>query len=168
MKPIASRRPRTERPKGLLLYVEDEAENREVARLRLSADYDLLFATNDVEACRLLAERGRDLAAVLMDIQLQGSALDGIALTRLVRGKLDRATLPRFAQDVPVLEVPILFVTAYGKKHPRTELDEAGGDELIAKPVDFVELTLALTRLHLAATTRRLAGASATEPRKRE
>ena len=84
-----------------------------------------------------------------MDIELKGGRLNGVELARLVRGRLDRAYLPAYAQRVPVLETPILFVTAYGEKYRRPELLSAGGDEVIAKPVDFVALHTAMTRVYL-------------------
>ena len=81
MKPLNRGASRPTKPRELVLYVEDEAENRDVARLRLERDYELCFAATDEEACQILKDRGADIAAVLMDIQLKGSALDGIQLT---------------------------------------------------------------------------------------
>jgi len=158
MKPISrSRKGRTKsKNRDLVLYVEDEADNREVARLRLEADYELLFAETDAEACAILKERGRELAAVLMDIQLQGSALNGIKLSQLIRGDLPAGDLPSYAQNMPTLTVAVIFVTAYGKHYSNDEVKEAGGMQLIAKPVDFVELSLAITRHHLDAVNRRI------------
>ena len=143
------------RPRELLLYVEDEHENREVAALRLRRSYQLLVAADDVEACAILRERGKDLAAILMDIQLKGSALDGIQLTRLLRGALPKDEMPPHARDVPVLpRVPIIFVTAYGARYTEKELIAAGGNKLVSKPVNFAELTLALVDLHLSRASR--------------
>lgn len=143
------------RPRELLLYVEDEPENREVAALRLRRSYDLLLAPDDVTACELLRTRGHELAAVLMDIQLKGSVLDGIQLTRLVRGTLPAAEVPPHARGMPVLaRLPIVFVTAYGARYTEAELVAAGGSKLVSKPVNFGELMLALVDLHLSRATR--------------
>jgi len=153
MKPIsdASESGKVVSPRrDLVLYVEDEPENREVAELRLRKTYELLIAATDREACALLKEHGSKLSAILMDIQLKGSMLNGIELTRLIRGKLEKASLPSYAVDVPVLRVPVIFVTAYGDQHPEAELTAAGGNELIPKPVDFAALTMAITRAHLS------------------
>jgi CheY-like chemotaxis protein len=137
-----------------VLYVEDEPENRDVAELRLRRSYDLLLAATDEEACRIVKERGHELAAILMDIQLKGSVLDGIALVKLFRGTLPTAELPAFARDVPVLSAPILFVTAYGARYSEPELLAAGAQRLVTKPVNFSELTLALVDLHLRRANR--------------
>jgi CheY-like chemotaxis protein len=128
----------------LVLYVEDEPDNWEVTELRLRRRYRLLWARTDVEACALARQYGPSLHAVLMDVQLKGSALDGLALTRLFRGKL--ATPPAVAEGVPTLECPIFFVTAYGNLHSAAEFDEAGGDAHVPKPVDFFKLNNLLAR----------------------
>jgi CheY-like chemotaxis protein len=129
--------------------VEDEDENWRVAELRLRRNYELMRAANDREACAMIIEYQDRLSAILMDIQLHGSALDGIQLTKLVRGKLNTSDLPPYAQAVPTLSVPIVFVTAYNARYTESELIAAGGNRLIAKPVDFVQLTSALTHLRL-------------------
>lgn len=145
---ITSHRPRTESQR-LVLYVEDDRDNREVASARLDKNYDLLLADDDREACEVLCKKGTDLALVLMDIELKGSRLNGIDLTRLIRGKLDSRSIPSYAKSVPQLRVPILFVTAYGRNYNRAELLLAGGDDVIQKPVDFIELHAAMTRAYL-------------------
>ncbi|MDB4974747.1 MAG: sensor hybrid histidine kinase [Myxococcaceae bacterium] len=134
-----------------LLYVEDDDSNWRVAELRLSQGYDLLRASSSEQACRTVQQRGPGLSAILMDIELRGSELNGVELTRLFRGKRSERELPAYARDVPTLDnVPIIFVTAHGAKYSDADLIAAGGDKVIAKPVDFGALSVALTQLHLA------------------
>lgn len=135
----------TQAPTQLVLYVEDEPSNWEVTELRLRRKFKLLWARTDQEACALVRQYGRQLYAILMDVQLQGSALDGLALTRLFRGKASGA-LPEFTQGLPPVTCPIFFVTAYGNLHSPQEMDAAGGDAHVPKPVDFLSLTLLLAR----------------------
>lgn len=130
-------------PKPLVLYVEDDPNNFEVAEFRLGKRYRLLRAADDITACELLKQHGPDLAAILMDIELKGSALDGLALTRLVRGR-PGADTPAYAVQVPALKIPIFIVTAYVGEYPPAMLQEAGADNSFTKPVDFVKLSLAL------------------------
>lgn len=132
-----------------ILYVEDEDEAFRAAELRLKRSYNLMRAANDREACAMVIEHQDKLSAILMAIQLQGSALDGIQLTKLIRGKLSTSDLPPYAQAVPTLSVPIMFVTTYSARHAEPELIAAGGSRMITKPVDFVQLTSALTHLRL-------------------
>lgn len=131
-----------------ILYVEDTDENFDVVQLRLGRAYSLVRAASDREACAVLRHPER-LYAVLMDIELAGSRLNGIQLTRLVRGTLSPAERPDYAADVPVSAVPILFVSAYGSNYRSAELQSAGADDILAKPVDFTRLSLALTAFHL-------------------
>ena len=137
--------------KELLLYVEDDIENWEVARLRLGHTYEIVWAKTDLEACRIVKERSPELVAILMDIELQGSQMDGIQLTRLFKGKTTASDgLPFFAKEIKTISAPILFVTAYTSRYEESVLKAAGGDKVIRKPVDFSELMLALTSLHLS------------------
>lgn len=125
----------------LVLYVEDEPDNWEVTELRLRRRYRLLWARTDEEAVALVKTHGPALYAILMDVQLKGSRLDGLALTRLFRG---RSTA--WVGDVPAVECPIFFVTAYGNLHSPEEMEQAGGDAHVPKPVDFFKLSNLLAR----------------------
>ena len=133
-------------PRDLVLYVEDEEENWQVTEMRLRKMYRLLWARTAEEACDLIREHGSDISAILMDIQLQGSPLDGVDLTRALRGKMP--LVPECGELDPIA-VPIIFVTAHAASASEPELLEAGGNKLITKPVNFTSLTLTLTNLHL-------------------
>ena len=149
-----SRRPSILPRKELLLYVEDDDDNWQVARLRLRGGYDVLRAANSKEACALLSEHASSLSAILMDIELRDSELNGIQLTQLIRGKTTIVGLPVYARSVPQLSTPIIFVTAHGARYSDTHLMLAGCDKVIAKPVDFGALNVALTQLHLSRVAR--------------
>ena len=140
----------------LLLYVEDDDSNWQVAALRLSQGYELLRASTSAEACRMVQVRGAELSAILMDIELRGSELNGVELTQVLRGsKRSMPELPGYARDLPSLPyTPIIFVTAHGAKYSDAQLVLAGGDKVIAKPVDFGALSVALTQLHLSRAAR--------------
>lgn len=144
--------PESTRRRPRVLYVDDDSSNLAAARLLLEDRYDLLEAENDEQACICLKREGEQLGVILMDIQLKRSQLDGIALVKLIRGKLDRATLPSYALDVPVLPTPVIFLTAYGQLYPSDELFRAGGAEIAIKPVDFVKLSNAMTRCFVRQT----------------
>ena len=165
MKKIGSARPAPEptgdAAKPLILYVEDEEENWHITSMRLRDRYHLVRAADDQEACQVMRTAGDKLYAVLMDIQLKGSKLDGIQLCRLFKGKIpaeQRAELPPYALDVPELQAPLFFVTAYGARYQEDELKAAGATWLITKPVDFVRLTLALANVSAKAAFNQLDG----------
>lgn len=132
----------------VILYVEDEEENWVVTELRLRDRYDLRWAPDDVEACRVVRATGGLLFAVLMDIQLKGSTLDGVQLCQLFKGTLEPAAVPAHARDLPRVEAPILFVSAHGERYTDEELQRIQGQALIPKPVDYFHLTLALASIN--------------------
>ncbi|MET0342936.1 MAG: response regulator [Polyangiales bacterium] len=141
--------------KELLLYVEDDDDNWEVAELRLAKNYELLRAANDEEACRIIRERRNDIDVVLMDIELRGSELNGVELTELLRGNRlpHRAWLPAYARDLPALSKPIVYVTAHGTRYTSVQLMLSGADRVITKPVNFPDLQSAISELLSERTT---------------
>lgn len=145
----------TDGSKRLVLYVEDEVENREVTALRLRDRFELLWATNDREVCAIIHRFHNKLYAILMDIQLKGSQLDGIQLVRILRGE-PLSHLPPYAQGLPTLDIPIIFVTAYGARYTEEQLLAFGGTHVVTKPVDFVNLTLALANAHARSALEKL------------
>jgi CheY-like chemotaxis protein len=128
----------------LVLYVEDDQQNFDVAELRLGRRFRLLHAIDDRRACQLLELHRLELVAVLMDIELKGSKLDGLMLTRLMRGK-SLAYLPDYAQAVSARETPVFIVTAYEAEYAATVISEVGANNAFTKPVDFLKLSLALS-----------------------
>ena len=133
-----------------VLYVEDDDSNWRVAELRLSQGYDLMRASTCEQACRVVQLRGPQLAAILMDIELRGSELNGIELTELFRGKRLARELPAYARNLPAVTQPIIFVTAHGARYTDVQLMLFGADKVVLKPVDFGALSLAVSALQLA------------------
>jgi CheY-like chemotaxis protein len=147
--PPAPRRDPKARP---ILYVEDNDDNWRVAELRLGAKFALARAHGDEEACKLLRSAGDQFVAILMDIELQGSVLNGIDLTRLIRGRPLSVAVPAFAVGMPRFDMPVIFMTAYGEIHAESTLRAAGGDSLMTKPIDFKQLNMALMNLYVNRT----------------
>jgi len=130
--------------KQKILYVEDEDTNWEVTQLSLRDKFSLQRASTAAEAFACLTKEKFDL--ILMDIQLSGSDLNGIEITQSLRGLLSNG-VPKYARNVDCQGARIIFVTAYSARYTKEELIEAGGDDLITKPVDFTRLSLAISRL---------------------
>lgn len=148
-----SRLPRGLRP-DVLLYVEDDDDNWEVAELRLGKHYAMLRARDDESACRILRERRGEIDIILMDIELRGSSLNGVQLTELLRGnhKAQTDDLPAYARGLPVISKPIIYVTAHNARYSNVRLLLSGADKVIPKPVDFTALQVALSELLLDRT----------------
>lgn len=137
-----------------VLYVEDEDVNWQVAERNLRKRFRLTRAVNAKEAFEAL--RKSAFAAVLMDIQLSGSELDGIEIVKILRGRFV-GSIPAYAQGVVLPEkTPIIFVTAYSARYGEKELVAAGGTKLLTKPVDFVKLSVVLTDISLSDSLERL------------
>jgi CheY-like chemotaxis protein len=146
--PVRSR-PSAALERELLLYVEDDDDNWEVAEYRLSDSYELLRASNAEQACQIVRARRAEIDLILMDIELRGSDLNGVELTELLRGNslpADRI-VPAYARNLPLLSKPVIYVTAHGKQYTHVRLMLSGADKVITKPVDFAELRDAVSEL---------------------
>jgi CheY-like chemotaxis protein len=130
-----------------ILYVEDDDATWQVTERYLRERYTIERARNSDEALQMLREKPFNL--ILLDIELAGSALDGIALCRVLRGKPDPRHA-RYSQPPGMDGVPIVFVTAYTARYPKEELLAMGADEAVTKPVDYTRLLLVSSRLLLS------------------
>lgn len=136
-------RSRLSRSISRVLYVEDEDANWEVTQLSLRGKCELVRARTSREAFERVSEQVFDL--ILMDIQLAGSDLSGIAVAEALTGRR-REGLPSYASGIRT-STPIVFVTAYSSLHSREDLIASGAQELITKPVDFAHLLMVISRL---------------------
>ncbi len=108
--------------KGVILYIEDNIDNRTLIRRILTAEgYELIEAGNAREAITLLNLRHPDL--ILMDINMP--EVDGYTLTTQIRA------MSGFES------VPIVALTANVMRGDRERSLEAGCDGYIQKPIDI-------------------------------
>lgn len=118
----------------LVLLVEDNHINQVVAMEFLSLmGVQARLAKNGIEALAACAEAAPDL--VLMDIQMPG--MDGLECARRIRSQQRNGQLPDF---------PILALTAHALDADVAASMEAGMDEHLTKPLDFVALRTRLQR----------------------
>jgi len=105
----------------IILYVEDNPDNRLlVRRILMADDFDVLEASNAAQALEIVMKHCPDL--ILMDINMP--EVDGYTLT--ARMKM-----------MPILKnVPIIALTANVMRGDREKTLEAGCDGYIQKPVD--------------------------------
>lgn len=122
-----------QRPAQVLL-VEDNHINQVVALEFLALmGVQARLARNGIEALAACADAAPDL--VLMDIQMPG--MDGLECARRIRAQQRDGTLPAF---------PILALTAHALDADVAASLEAGMDEHLTKPLDFVALRTRLQR----------------------
>ncbi len=142
--------PKTEADgRALVLYVDVDDSSFEETSDWLRRAYKLVRAQRDREACDLIREHHQDLVAVLLDVDMPGSVLDGILLTRILRGRVPSQAVPPFARNLPALDVPIVLVTELSRSYAAADMRRFGGDRLMRKPVEIHKLTLTLADWHL-------------------
>jgi signal transduction histidine kinase len=122
--------PRPTRP-GRILVVEDNPINRKLLLALLARDgHQAVAAQDGLEALDLLGRQEFDL--ILMDVQMPG--LDGLELTKLIRGRESGRRLP------------IVAVTAHAMACHREECLAVGMDDYLAKPLEPQDLRAKVAR----------------------
>lgn len=101
---------------GCVLVVDDDRSTRTLLRGVLAKQFDVITAESAAEALSVLQGRTTDL--VLLDIDMP--AMSGIEACRLIRQRSG---------------VPILFVTGHDNVETHLEALDAGGNDIITKPV---------------------------------
>jgi PAS domain S-box-containing protein len=134
------------RLRGLhILEVDDSALNRDLVERALQGEgARVTLAADGQQALQYLQGAAPPFDAVLMDVRMP--VMDGLTATRAIR------------QDLGLIDLPILALTAGVLPEEQQAARDAGADEVLAKPLD---LDLLATRLvhHLGAA--RLAAAAA-------
>ena len=117
--------------KGIILYVEDNPDNRSLIRRVLEAeDYIIVEAVNASQALEKLEDGNIDL--VLMDINMPD--MDGYTLTAKIKA------ISKFSK------IPIVAVTANVMRGDREKSLGAGCDGYIQKPIDIDTLSQQIER----------------------
>ena len=125
-------------PKPKILVVDDNAQNRALARETLEDEgYEVLVADNGEDGIRAVQAERPD--CVLLDIRMPG--MDGFAVCARIRA------LPEGG------DTPIVFVTALRDVDTFDQALRAGGDDFLTKPVRPTELVL---RVQAALRLRRM------------
>jgi len=112
-----------------ILYVDDEADLREIAAMSLELDPELEVKTVASGAEAVEQAKQWQPAIILLDVMMPG--MDG------------PATLAALGMDPATQAIPVAFITA--KTHPRqvNDLKALGACAVLAKPFD--PMTLAAT-----------------------
>ena len=121
--PAPSRTPREAREEKGILVVDDDPQTLRYVRDALASAGWSTLTTGDPEELPDLLERHRP-QLVLLDLLLPGT--DGITLMERV---------PRLA------DLPVIFISAYGRDETVAKALDAGADDYIVKPFSPTELT---------------------------
>lgn len=104
---------------GLVLVIDDDQANIEVLNEILEADYEVLFATNGLQALELARTTQPDL--ILLDIIMPG--IDGFEVCERLKG--DKCTS----------NIPVIFVTELNNIQAEIEGLKVGAIDYISKPI---------------------------------
>ena len=126
---------RSRRLAGLrLLIVEDNANNQQVARELLEDEgAEVQIAQNGLEAVEAVTAAEPAFDVVLMDLQMP--VMDGFTATSRIR------------QDLGMLELPIVAMTANAMASDREACLAVGMNDHVGKPFDLDHLVTVLRRL---------------------
>jgi len=117
-----------------LLVVEDNALNQEViGNILTQAGARVVLAANGQAALDVLRLPGAHFDAVLMDIQMPG--MDGYATSRCIR------------EELGLLDLPIIAVTAHARPQDQEQSRLAGMAGHLVKPLDVDVLLKLLTQV---------------------
>lgn len=109
-----------------ILYIDDEADIREVAQMSLELDPSFEVRTCDSGSAGLAmaAEWAPDL--ILLDVMMP--AMDG------------PTTLAKLREEAATANIPVVFITARTQSREVDQLKELGASGVIAKPFDPMRL----------------------------
>ncbi len=120
-----------ETPKNILL-IDDDLTVRKLLTFHLQKkEYKVLEATNADDGYKLLKSSPVDL--VLCDVGMEG--MDGFSFCKMVR------------QDENYRVLPFIFVTAKNSIEDKQEALDVGGDDIVTKPFDVLELMMKVQAL---------------------
>lgn len=122
-----------------ILLVEDNDMSRDMLTRRLSRrGFEVMTASTGSEALECARTAQPDL--VLMDVNLP--VMDGLKVTRALKGDLSTAS------------IPVIALTAYALAEDRERCLDAGCAEFQSKPIDFERLVQAIGRVAQARLAR--------------
>ena len=121
---MKTEQPGADRPPAILVVDDDRLVLATLSQGLRDAGYEVIEAASGEEALRLCAERRPDIA--LLDTRMPG--LSGIDVARELRG----------------MEIPFLFLSAYGDDAVVRAAVEQGALSYLVKPVDVPQIVPAI------------------------
>ncbi len=144
--------------RGTVLVVEDIVMNQRLMRRVVeNQGHEVVVASDGVEALKMLLEREIDM--VFMDVQMPN--MDGITASRVIRAcesgdpsdlpeeakdKVDPALLKGLSHKLKGRHTRIIALTAHAFQEHRQEVEKAGMDWYLSKPVEIAALKEILDR----------------------
>ena len=115
-----------------ILVVDDSGFNIKVLEKELEEHYEVLSATDPMEALRIAFEKKPSL--ILLDVMMP--KMNGYELCKVLKGSKKTSN------------IPVVFLTSKGEVEDKVTGLQMGGDDYITKPYEVSEL-LARIRVHI-------------------
>ena len=117
--------------KSIILVADDEEDLREILVDDVkSLGFDVLEASSGTQALEILRQNGKNIDAVMSDINMPG--LNGLQLLETIRKE--------------GIEVPFMFLTGYGDKEKVVTALRLGAIDFFEKPYERTKLLAALEK----------------------
>ena len=113
--------------KRTVLVVDDEAINRDILGINLEDDYDVLYASDGLEALEMLGENSQIVSLILLDLLMP--QMHGLEV------------LTRIKRDPKIQHIPVIVMTA--DQSAEVESLRLGAIDFIPKPYPQREVILA-------------------------
>lgn len=126
-------------PKPNILIVDDEPDIRDILKITLSDDYDVIEASNGPDAISIIKTKSPNF--VLLDYKMPG--MTGLEVCRAIKS------------DILLQHIPVIMLTGKGELGDKVQGINAGADDYIVKPFAPEEL-LARIKMVLRRTKRDL------------
>ena len=115
-----------------ILYVDDEADIREVVALALELDPDIEVRCESSGAAGLIAAAAWRPCAILLDVMMP--SMDG------------PTTLAHLRANPATLDIPVVFITARAQSKEIEEFIRQGARDVITKPFNPMTVATELRR----------------------
>ena len=120
----------SENRKRLILIVEDEEINREILKINLEQDYEILTAETGAEALKMIRARVDTLSLVLLDLILPD--MHGLDILRMLK------------EEERLSRIPVIVLTS--DTEAEVESLNSGASDFISKPYPMHEIIQARVR----------------------
>jgi len=117
--------------KPKILVVDDEPLNLELMDGVLSKDYEVIKASNGIDASIMVEKTLPDL--IILDVMMPN--MNGYAFCRQIKS------------DIRTRKLPVLMITALREEKDKLNAIESGADDFLSKPVDINKLRLRVKSL---------------------